>query len=691
MPQYQSNRALQLLRQGANNAKASFREDQETAIQALVEGNARLLVVQKTGWGKSFVYFIATKLLREAGLGTVLLVSPLLSLMRNQIQAATRMGLVAETINSDNVDDWSNVEQKIKSNSVDILLISPERLANTGFVSQVLSTIAGSLSMIVIDEAHCISDWGHDFRPHYRLIERLLKRLPNTVRILATTATANNRVLQDLEQVLGNTRTIRGDLTRPSLTLQSLILPNQAERLAWIADHLTQFKGSGIIYTLTIRDANLVTLWLKMQGFAVEAYTGQSENREELENALLANQLKVLVATTALGMGFDKPDLSFVIHYQSPKSVVDYYQQVGRAGRALSSAYGILLNGEEDARIASWFIENAFPTKQEVQLILKTLEDSTSGLSSPELLAKLNIRNGRINTTLKLLTLENPAPIVKNGSKYQLTSSKLSDTFWQRAERLTQVRLAELTQMQTYVQLPFGQQMKFLVNALDGDTCNIQPPTMPALSSRLNPSLLEKAVEFLKRTAIPFEPRKIWPAGGLPKYGVKGKIAPEHQAQTGFALSVWGDAGWGGLVRQGKYQDQRFSDALVAACAEMILGCNLTPKPEWITCIPSLRHPNLVPDFAQRLAHHLKLPFYPILVRSEPRPEQKTMANAIQQAKNVDGSIKVSGKILTGHVLLIDDMVDSRWTLTVGAWLLQKNGSGKVFPIVLSDTGNSDD
>lgn len=377
------NRAIELLRIGSGNQQATFREGQLEAIIKIIEGRSRQLVVQKTGWGKSFVYFIATKLLREQGMGPALLISPLLALMRNQIAAAEKMGVKAATINSDNKDDWNEVKQEVITGNVDILLISPERLANQEFVQDVLGHIAGDISLLVIDEAHCISDWGHDFRPHYRLIERIIKNLPTNLRVLATTATANNRVMSDLVQVLGpNIHVSHGDLSRPSLTLQTISMPSQAKRLAWLAEQLQTLEGSGIIYTLTIRDANQVAAWLKSKGFVVEAYTGDSGNkREELEDALLKNQVKALVATTALGMGYDKPDLAFVIHYQMPNSVVAYYQQVGRAGRNLEQAYGILLSGTEDDEISSFFIESAFPKPDEVQKVLSVLEVSTSGLS----------------------------------------------------------------------------------------------------------------------------------------------------------------------------------------------------------------------------------------------------------------------------------------------------------------------
>ena len=690
---YDPKRALELLRIGSGRADAIFRDGQEDAIRHIVDGKGRLLVVQKTGWGKSFVYFIAIKLLREAGGGPALLISPLLALMRNQIAAAERMGVRAATINSDNVEDWTDVEGKLGKGEIDVLLISPERLANERFRAQVLAGIAAQVSMLVIDEAHCISDWGHDFRPHYRLLERIAKTLPPNLRLLATTATANNRVMKDLAAVLGpKLQVSRGDLNRTSLTLQTIRLPSQAERLAWLAEQLITLHGHGIIYTLTVRDANQVALWLKAQGFNVEAYTGETgDRREQLEQALLKNQVKALVATTALGMGYDKPDLAFVIHYQTPGSVVAYYQQVGRAGRALESAYGVLLSGEEESDITDWFIRSAFPTRQEVADVLRALEGEPNGLSVPELLSRVNLSKGRVEKTIALLSLEAPAPIAKQGSKWQLTAATLSEAFWDRAERLTVLRRDEHQQMQDYVSLPFGEHMGFLIGALDGDPSVVTEPALPPLPATVNTELVKAAVEFLRRTSLPIEPRKKWPDGGMPQYGVKGFIAPAHQAESGKALCVWGDAGWGGLVRQGKYHDGYFSDDLVAACVKMIQEWNPQPSPTWVTCVPSLRHPELVPNFAQRLAAALGLPFHMVIAKTDARPEQKTMANSTQQARNIDGSLALNGQpIPPGPVLLVDDMVDSRWTLTVSAWLLRQSGSGVVWPMALSQTGHDE-
>jgi ATP-dependent DNA helicase RecQ len=541
----------------------------------------------------------------------------------------------------------------------------------------------------VIDEAHCISDWGHDFRPHYRLLERIVRALPGNLRLLATTATANNRVMDDLQAVLGPSLHVsRGDLNRPSLMLQTMRLPSQAARLAWLAEQVPTLPGHGIIYTLTVRDAVQVADWLRSRGVNVESYTGYTgERRLELEQALLENRLKALVATTALGMGFDKPDLAFVIHYQTPASVVAYYQQVGRAGRALDAAYGLLLSGVEEMDITDYFIESAFPTRAEVHRVLEALEAAPAGLSVPELLGKVNLSRGRIDKTIELLSLESPAPIAKQGTKWQLTAANLSEAFWQRAERLTNLRREEQEQMQAYVSLESGH-MEFLIRALDGEPGTIRPPALPLLPTATDPALVQEAVAFLRRTSLLLEPRRQWPTGGMPQYQLSGRISPNFQAQRGRALCVWGDAGWGGLVRQGKYQDRRFADALVTACVRLVRDWNPQPAPAWVTCIPSLRHPDLVPGFAQRLAAALNLPFHTVLEKTDDRPEQKTMANSTQQARNIDGSLQViAGVLPTGPVLLVDDIVDSRWTFTVAAWLLRSHGSDNVWPRALAQAG----
>jgi ATP-dependent DNA helicase RecQ len=613
--------------------------------------------------------------------------------MQNQIASAERMGVRAFTINSENRDEWQRVEAAMKRDEVDILLIAPERLANEHFRAEVLAPAAGRLSLLVVDEAHCISDWGHDFRPHYRFIERIVRAMPGNLRLLATTATANNRVVDDLQNVLGPKLTVsRGDLDRPSLLLQTMRMPTQPERMAWLATHLPNISGSGIIYTLTVRDAWQIAEWLRSRGINAEAYSGETgERRVELENALLNNEVKSLVATTALGMGFDKPDLAFVIHYQAPGSVVAYYQQIGRAGRALPAAHVVLLSGQEEMDITDYFIESAFPSRDEVAEVLAGLQAAPGGLSINELMKSVNASLGRIEKALQLLSLESPAPIVKQGSKWILTAAKLTEAFWQRAERLTALRRAERQQMQEYAGLKNGH-MEFLVRALDGDPGRIQTPNFAPLSATTEEGLVREAAAFPRRTSLPIEPRKKWPPGGLASLDLRGNtnIAPERNMQPGKALCVWGDAGWGELVRRGKYHDRRFADDLVSACAALMRQWSPQPPPTWVTFIPSRRHPSLVPDFARRLAAALNLRFHGVLEKTDDRPEQKTMANSSQQARNIDGSLAVRMKVLPPEpVLLVDDMVDSKWTLTIAAYLLTSHGSGPVYPLALAATART--
>ncbi len=464
-------------------------------------------------------------------------------------------------------------------------------------------------------------------------------------------------------------------------------LPNQARRLAWLAERLGEVRGSGIIYTLTVRDAEKLAAWLQLRGYAVEAYTGQTgDRRPELEQALLENRIKALAATTALGMGFDKPDLAFVFHYQAPGSVIHYYQQVGRAGRALDAAHGVLLSGDEDTDITGYFVRTAFPTRGEVAEVLEALTEAPDGLSVQELTHHVNISPGRIRNALTLLSLESPAPIALDGRRWQLVAAGLHEAFWERVERLTALRYGEQAQMQEYVDLPAGH-MEFLVDALDGDSSAVVPPRIEPLSASADPRLVREAVTFLRRANLPIEPRKRWPAGGRPDLQ-RSLIVPEDlQAAPGRALCRWGDAGWGDFVGRGKYQDQRFADELVDAGAKLVREWKPVPAPMWVTAIPSRRRPTLVPDFAARLARVLGLPIRMALERTQDHEEQKEMENSAYQARNVWESLVVSGTPPAGPVLLVDDIVDSGWTMTVAAYKLRSSGSGEVFPLALSLAG----
>jgi ATP-dependent DNA helicase RecQ len=680
------------------SADAEFRPGQWESVQAILE-RKRLLVVERTGWGKSMVYFLATRLLRDAGSGPTLLISPLLSLMRNQLEAAQRIGLRAATINSTNRDDWDRIEQGLRNNEIDLLLVSPERLANDAFRSSVLAHITEHVGLFVVDEAHCISDWGHDFRPDYRRIVGVLRAFPANVPVLATTATANDRVVGDVISQLGrDILLVRGPLVRESLRLQNLVMASPAARLAWLAKTIPALPGSGIVYTLTQRDAEQVADWLGLSGIVARPYHADvadagdgTSQREHLEQSLLRNELKVLVATVALGMGFDKPDLGFVIHFQRPSSVVHYYQQVGRAGRAVAEAYGILLHGEEDDIIADYFIRSAFPPQAHVEVILGELDKAEGGLSVRELEARLNLRHAQLEKALKFLSVESPSPITKIGAKWNVTAAartyRIDEAY---VASITAIRRSEQQQMQDYMAHD-GCLMEFLARTLDdphagpcGKCAGCRGA--PLLDPAYDPDLANRAAIFLKRSHQPLKPRLQWPGGGaLPTYGFTGRIGAELAALEGRALCMWRDAGWGQTVAAGKCEQGRFADELVAACVDMVRQWNPAPAPAWVACIPSIAHPILVPDFAARLASALGLPFHACVRKVADNSPQKTMENSFQQAHNLDGVFEVDADAVPrGPCLLVDDVTDSGWTFTVAAAVLRRAGCGAVIPLALA-------
>ena len=670
---------------------ATFREGQREAIEAVIQDGHRALVVERTGWGKSLVYWIATRVRRDEGHGPTLIISPLLALMRNQIAMAGRLGLRAATINSGNVDEWAAVHDGLAADAIDVLLISPERLANERFTTDVLPMVQGSIGLFVVDEAHCISDWGHDFRPDYRRIARILKGLDPRVPVLATTATANDRVVEDVVDQLGaGAIVLRGALARDSLELDAIALENQAERLAWLAGQLPRMQGSGIVYCLTVADTQRVATFLRSQGIDARPYNAalSTEEREALEDALVANEMKALVATVALGMGFDKPDLGFVVHYQRPGSAIAYYQQVGRAGRAVERAHGVLLSGREDDDIAKYFMDNAFPPTVNMHEILSALE-AVESMSIGRLETTVNLRRGRIEQALKLLELD--GAVAREKGRYFRTPNPWTQDE-ARIERVKAARRAELEQMQAYVRYD-GCLMEFLVRLLDdpdpkpcGHCVNCTGRGLPRV---VDDDLVHAAVSFLRRDLRTIQPRKLWPADGVP--GLSGKITPPNS--TGMALCVYGDAGWGRDVQRGKDVDGSFSRELVDASARAIRDrWHPAPSPTWVTALPSSLSRGLVDAFARAVADRLGLPYVESLTVLHGAEPQKAMQNSVQQLRNANDKLAVDGSaVLPGPVLLIDDIVDSGWTLTVAGHLLRTHGSGEVHPFALAVASARDD
>jgi ATP-dependent DNA helicase RecQ len=674
-------RSLDLLHRLTGRPDSAFRDDQLEAIRALVEGHRRVLVVQRTGWGKSAVYFLATRLLRDQGSGPTLLVSPLLALMRNQVEAAQSVGLRAVTVNYQNRDEWPAIKAAIDADEVDLLLISAQRLANPEFQREVLPVIGQRSGLLVVDEAHCISDWGHDFNPDYRRISRVLDLLPAGVPVLACTATANDRVVADIETQLGRDLvTLRGPLDREGLELHVVDLPSQASRLAWLSETLGELDGSGIVYCLTVADTERVAAWLRKQGFTASAYSGATppDQRLQAEQALLANEIKVLVATSALGMGFDKPDLGFVIHFQSPGSPVHYYQQVGRAGRQLDRSLGVLLAGHEDEDIQNWFIKTAFPPRELAEQVVELLAADGASMTLTEIEAEVNIRHSRLEAMLKVLEVE--GAVEREGSRWRRTLRP-----WEydqdRVGAVTQLRRDEQQLMRDYRDTT-DCRMELLRRALDDpaarpcgicDTCR-----GTRMDRELPPALVAAAHDHLRKTDIVLTARQRMPAG------MGGTIPADEQLTSGRALAWWADGGWGGLVRQGRQDDDRFSDELVEAAAALVGRWAPDPAPRWVTGVPSLRHPTLVDDVARRLADRLGLPFAPSMTRSSERPEQRLMENSAQQAANVAGAFVGEPELPSGPVLLVDDIWDSGWTMTIATRVLGQAGVESVHGLVLA-------
>ena len=675
--------ALALLQQLTGNPGATFRDGQLEAITRLVEAQGRTLVVQRTGWGKSAVYFIATRLLRDAGAGPTVLVSPLLALMRNQLAAAERAGVTAVTINSSNQDDWPAIEDQIRAGVIDLVLISPERLQNERFRDDVLPQLIAELGLLVVDEAHCISDWGHDFRPDYRRIAQVLAALPAEVPVLCTTATANDRVIADVVAQLGDSLVVqRGPLDRESLRLAVVDLPAPADRLAWLATVVPDLPGSGIIYCLTINDTRRVAEWLQAQGIDGRAYSGSDDPavRVGLEDALLRNEVKALVATSALGMGFDKPDLGFVIHYQSPGSPIAYYQQVGRAGRALDEAFGVLLRGREDRDIQDHFIVTAFPEQAQAEAVMEQLSSASGSCSIAEIEANVNMPRGRLTLLLKVLEVD--GAVARAGGRWRRTAQPWAYD-GDRVRRVTAHRRQEQAAMASYA-ASWSCRMVQLREQLDDPAatpcgrCDVCAGT--AWEVELPVALVAAAITHLRRGDQVLEPRARWAGGapGLPS----GNIAAAERLLPGRILAAEGDGGWGTVVREARSTGVAPIELLQAA-EELIRRWRPDPWPEWIAFVPSFSR-TMAADLATALAVVLDLRVHPVLRRVGPRPPQSGMANSSQQLANVHDALVVIGDVPSGPVLLVDDLVDSRWTMTMGGALLRRAGAGVVHPFALA-------
>jgi ATP-dependent DNA helicase RecQ len=680
--------------------QATLRDDQWAAIEALVVHRRRALVVQRTGWGKSAVYFIAAKLLRATGHGPTVIVSPLLALMRNQVAAAERAGVRAATINSSNVTDWSEIHDRVRSGDLDVLLVSPERLNNPDFRVDVLPSLAHDAGLVVVDEAHCVSDWGHDFRPDYRRIRTLIAELGSDIPVLATTATANDRVVEDVATQLGvgantggDTLVLRGGLDRESLRLSVVKAGNPAQRAAWLATHIDSLPGSGIVYTLTVAQAHDVAALLREGGHQVAAYTGSTDtaDREQLEADLLANRVKALVATSALGMGFDKPDLGFVVHLGAPSSPIAYYQQVGRAGRSTSSAEVVLLPGREDQDVWRYFASVAFPSEAMVRNVIAALELDRPQ-STPALEPLVDLGRTRLEMVLKVLDVDGAVRRVKGG---WVGTGEPWDYDEARYRKLDEARRREQQAMLDY-QVTDGCRMAFLRGQLDdpeladGERCGRCDNCAGShYDADVDETAAEDTRQRLMRPGVEITPRKQWPSG-LAKLGVNlsGRIGDGPAA--GRVIGRLTDLGWGARLRRLLDEpDGEASDDVVQAAVKVLASWDWETRPTAVLAMDSNTHPVLISSLARELARLGRLTDLGVLQYA---PEQRgvTAANSAYRVAALQGCwLPPDPAVIAaaaGPVLLVDDVTDTGWTLTMAARVVRAAGAPAVLPLALAST-----
>jgi ATP-dependent DNA helicase RecQ len=675
---------------------ARLRADQETAVAALCEAAARVLVVQATGWGKSAVYWAATAIRRAEGFGPTLVVSPLLSLMRDQVGAASRAGLRAATLNSNNIDEWSNIEHDLRSGAIDVLLVSPERLANPGFGRRVLDGLAGQIGLLVIDEAHAVSDWGHDFRPDYRRVSDVLQRLNPKTPVLATTATANSRVTDDVAKQLGeSTLVLRGPLARSSLQLAVVDALSPLDRFAWVVDELPKLPGSGIVYTLTVADAQrLAAVVQEVHGrdVPVAAYTGQLEagERENLEDALRANQLKALIATSALGMGYDKPDLGFVVHVGSPPSPVSYYQQVGRAGRGIDHAVVALLPSDADSGVWDYFATATIPVPENVQRLLRALDGygPDQSASVPALEAETGLRRTRVELMLKQLAVDGVVDRVERGWVR-------TDVPWsfdaEHYDGIVSVRRREADIMRAYTR---GDRclMQLLQESLDDPSaepcgrCSVCLGELPApLVSRPDPETVATIVRLLRGEVHVLEPRKMWPGGA---FGARGKIPPALSAEPGRII-VYADAPEWREVLSGAFNGSPSPDAVEALKAGAVAALSRwrgswSGRPEVVVPLAAGGYPELTSAVADHVAGVGRLDRAELTIDRTGFTDDLSSAEEARVWRDglqVDGA--TAQAITARTVLLLVDATSSQWPVTVATAKLREAGAAAVLPLII--------
>ena len=653
----------------------TFYDEQWATIERLLKGE-RILLIEKTGFGKSLCYQFPAIIF---GAVTVIF-SPLLALMRDQVNKLNSFGIAAQCINSEqSAEQNTDILQQAIDGKLKILYIAPERQENDIWLEKVREI---KLSMVVVDEAHCISVWGHDFRPAFRRIISLVKLLPRDLPVLATTATATQRVEHDIMGQMGaGLHIIRGNLLRGNFLLYVIKVNSDEEKMAWLAEYSDKLEGTGILYTGTRSDAETWSRWLEFMGISSVSYHAGLDpaSRIEVEQGLMSNRWKIIVSTNALGMGIDKPDIRFVIHTQIPQSPLHYYQEIGRAGRDSKPAKIILLYGPDDTALPLSFIESAKPAISKYERVTESIKNEL--LSEKEIVKKVDIKLNQFRVIKADLLEQLIIREVKNGriKKYEYIFGAPSLNT-QRFEELRTAKKADLKHMINYVDTPTSR-MKYLCDFLgdvtDRDFTNCDNTGLEKLTILLTSEWKHKINEFRENY--------------FPELLVESRLS--KNLVNGVAASYYGVSTVGQAIHRCKYDGggdfpEYLLQLTIMAFRKRFGGEHF----DLLVYVPPTKSGSLVRNFAMKLSAALKIPVSHGLIKTRQTAEQKMFENSYSKKDNVSAAFsyenpaEVPGK----HILLFDDIFDSGATLKEIGKLFSKLDAAIIAPLVIAKTVGGD-
>jgi len=650
----------------------NFYDEQWETISKILNGE-RVLLIEKTGFGKSLCYqFPATTFE-----GLTVIFSPLIALMRDQVKKLNALGIQARCINSEQTPEENNeIIEDAKLGKLKILYIAPERQESPAWID---ATQEMKLSMVVIDEAHCISVWGHDFRTAFKRIINLVNLLPQGMPVLATTATATKRVEGDIMQQIGNgVQVIRGSLMRDNFSLFVLKVNSEDEKLIWLGQNLDKLPDSGIIYTGTRSNTEIYSNYLTWLGIPVSNYNAglNAESRIQVEDGLIANKWKAIVSTNALGMGIDKPDIRFVIHTQMPQSPIHYYQEIGRAGRDGNPSIIILLfNPNEDVKLPRSFIESGKPSIEKYNKVINALKSQMLG--ERDLQKATNLTQTPIRV-IKADLIEQKIIREIAGKKYEyIMNAPALDT--KSFEALRNDKLKELESMIDYIETKKSRMnflCEYLGDAPNASFTNCDNTGLPKLSVKVTDEWTKKLNDFREQY--------------FPELEVESK---DSNIVNGLAASYYGVSTVAEALHRSKYEKGGdFPDFLLRLTLKAIRKKLGKEKVDLVLYVPPTSSGNLVRNFAEKIAATLKVSISHDLTKVRTTEPQKIFQNSWLKKDNVSGAFSYTepDEIEGKSILLIDDIFDSGATLKEIGKLLTKFGARQIIPIVIAKTVGGD-